>query len=1201
MTEESSNRQQANVRLSKPMRRSTAVAIGSTVTVGLTVYLLLGPIYSDAGTETPTYYLLTLFFFLPLVLALAERASVTPGQGGLFNLSRGAGSVALAFSTGWILVGGLIGLAGLFAWEGGLALSQIVNLFFEIELEGRWLSVILILLLLFRNMSEVSDSWKRRKTIVYAAVLMLVIVLFAARFGSTELPDTWVYIPSSNLFTKIPFLAVSLWSLHLVLDRRDEIRRPRRRMLSALLFPIILGGILGALIALALLHYPSLTYAQDFPLLSLAQELQPLSAFLAMMAMFGLGILGANESLSSSMKLTAALSDDGFLPQRLTFRERVWQRPSYPLLIIVLLAILAVLFRSMTELVILSASTIVLAVVLVNTQDLFRFHPRLAENRWPRLPFHPLVPGLAVALGITLLISQPWSNLLVVGPWLLAGMFVYIAYARQGAITVRQREALVSGTVLPAEKKRYRVMVALADPAKAPALIRLGTQIAAAHNGLLLVLQVSAVADNGLASKANAQEAWQALSYQIRPFAESRVPITPLVRLASSASEGILATIWEEKIDLVLLGWPAARAPGIGDRDGTISLIVRKAQCEVVILNGKWTGATHKILVPVVSAGHSPAALSLGQYLMSEEQDGAEITALRVLSGRLTDKKKDEAERQLQRTLADLEDRSGIEGQVIAALNTKEGILQIADQYDVLLLGLSKEGFLAQTDFSGLPVDVAEESSLPTLLVKRGEKTAQYWLRRSWDEVSDVLPKLSPKRQAIVRSEMRHDAKADIDFYVLMVLAASIALFGLLQDSAAVIIGAMLVAPLMSPILAMAHSIVRGQLKMLREAAESAVNGIVLAITVAALLSLFLLAIGIPLHPTDEILARTQPNFLDLLVALASGAAAAYAISRSEVGAALPGVAIAAALVPPLAVVGYGLGTAQFDSALGAMFLFLTNLAAIVLAAAIVFLLLGFRPPTRTDRDEQARFGLKMAVIGLVLIAVPLLITSRASATQSEKETTIATILESNWPPSQAQVVDIEVSQKLFDDLQVTCTIFDYSGVVTDEAIAKLQVEISHAAGKPVTLGARTINARLMQFDDSSAARLLTATPTATTTPESTPSAQDGATGELAAPASQTPPPTETRVPAVSPTWTPMMDITPGPNLTATIESPTAGTTTPAPADTIEPEATVTWTPAPFDTAEPAPTETGSPVATDTIQPGATATSTPPPSPTSAP
>ncbi len=1144
------------------MRMTTAVAIGSSVTVGLSIYLFLGAVYGEAGTQAPSTYILTLIFLLPLVLTLAERSSVTPGSGGIFNLSRSAGSVPLAFITGWSLLGGLFGLAALFAWEGGLVLSRLISLFFTIELEGRWLSALLIFLVLLRFQTRTSGIWKRRSTFVYAAIILLSLILFTAWFAPIDIPSTWIYIPSSNLLSSMPYLVVGLWGLHLVLDRRDELRQPRKRMLPALLLPIVIGSLAGAAAAATLLLYPSLTYLDQLPLVSLAQKMHPLLAVLVLLAMFLFSIIGTNESLSSLMKLSTALGADGFLPEQLQRRRRIWPRPFYTRLLFVTITPLLLLLLPPDTLVVQTAIAIVLAVMVVNIQDLFRSKSKLAHDRWPKLPFHPLFPGMAAALGITIILSQDLDFLLLFMPWIIVGVLLYVFYAREGAITVRRRDVMVAGSVLPAKKTSYRVMIAISDPSKAASLIRLGAQIASVHGGLLAVLQVTHLADDEAANQQRATAALKQLNDLIPPHETVQVPITPMVRLATDATHGILTTIWEEKIDIVVLGWPAERVADVSERDGTIGQIVRKAQCEVVVLHGDWQGAVKRILVPVVSAGHSQAALLLGKDLSTAQDEGGQIVALRVLTGKLTEEKKRQAEQQLYKTRSELDDPSGIEGEVIGSKNTKEGILQEAGSYDALLLGLSEEGFLAATDFSGLPVDVALAATPPTLLVKRQEKPIQYWLRRSWDELSAVLPTLSVKRKAIVGSEMRTDGKAGIDFYVLMVLAASIALFGLIQNSAAVIIGAMLVAPLMSPILAMAHSIVRGQLKMLRQATESAVNGIVLAITVAALLSLFLVALGIPIPPTNEILARTQPNFLDLLVALASGAAAAYAISRSEVSAALPGVAIAAALVPPLAVVGYGLGTAQFNFAAGSMLLFLTNLAAIVLAAAVVFLLLGIRPPARDDRDEQARFGLKMAIVAMVLISIPLFATTRISANQAARDQTVSLILENNWPPTQAQVVDIVVTEERNKDLSVTCTIFDYAGVVSNQAVAELQVEISNALDEPVILSARTIYAQVTNFDDASSARLLAVTPapTDTETPESMVATKP--------PPAKTPRPTATDIPQPTITTHPIISATSTPQVTATV-----------PLEISE-------------TPEPSLTETAAPTPVETIQPGMTLTPT---------
>lgn len=1079
-----SQEQQTNLRIDHSMPLTSVIAVGSLVTVGLGIYLLIGPVYSILGQQTPTQYVLTIFFSIPLVLALAERSSGTPGRGGLFNLSRSSGSVPLAFATGWLVVIGLVALAALFAWESGLAVSRILSLLFEIELDGRLLSVFLLLLVLLRVLSSDSDIWKRRKVFVFAALLLLFFMVVAAWLAPVEIPTTWVYMPEYSALIVFPYLAVGLWSLHFVLDRRDELQRPRRRMLSALWLPVIIGGVSGMVAAATLLLYPTITYGFDLPLISLALRLSPLLALLFLLAMFLFGLVGMNESFTSLTRLSQSLCGDGFLPRQLRLFGHELQLPIYTRLFTIIIVPIVLLFIPLELQVTQAVIAIVLAMVLVNVQDLFRSKPRMAQNRWPKLPLHPLFPGLAAALGLTLILLLDIDHLLAVVPWIAAGVVLYIVYSRQGAITVRHQDVLITGAVLPAKKKTYRVLVAISEPAHAASMIRLGAQIAAAHDGLLLILYVCSKSGDQDVDQILAENSWQELNSLIPPQDGLPVEPVPLVRLAATPSSGILTTIWEEKIDITLLGWPAEHVEDEGTSDGTIESIVDKVQCEVAILRGEWHSAVEHILVPVVSASHSVAALSLGQDLAKPAEEGGQVVALRVVPGKLSDEKKSQAEHMLRKTRGKLVDPSGIEGEVIGSHNTKEGILQQAGGYDLLLLGLSDEGFLAKTDFSGLPVEVASNVETPTILVKCKEKTVQYWLRRSWDRLYEVLPTLSRKRRRVVGKEMRDDAKADIDFYFLMVMAASIALFGLLQNSAAVIIGAMLVAPLMSPILAMAHSIVRGQLTMLREAADSAFKGIVLAITVAALLSLGLLVLGIPIPPTDEILARTQPNFLDLLVALASGAAAAYAISRSEVSAALPGVAIAAALVPPLAVVGYGLGTAQFDYAAGSLLLFLTNLAAIILAAAVIFLLLGFRPPLRDDRDEQARFGLKMAIVALILIAIPLFATTRVSANQAARNETIYRTLDQYWAPSQAQVADVVVTDERNEDLLVSCAIFDYAGVVDDQALAELQVELSDALDEPVKLSASIVDAQLSNYDDASAARLLTTTPTPLATPE---------------------------------------------------------------------------------------------------------------------
>jgi uncharacterized hydrophobic protein (TIGR00271 family) len=204
----------------------------------------------------------------------------------------------------------------------------------------------------------------------------------------------------------------------------------------------------------------------------------------------------------------------------------------------------------------------------------------------------------------------------------------------------------------------------------------------------------------------------------------------------------------------------------------------------------------------------------------------------------------------------------------------------------------------------------------------------------------------------------------------MMGLAAIIATYGLLQGSAAVIIGAMLVAPLFTPILAGSLAIVQGDIRMLRLALEAALKGIALAIGLAVVLT----ALS-PLRTlTSEIASRTSPNLFDLAVALASGAAGAYAVARKDVATALPGVAIAAALVPPLCVVGVGIAMGDPRVTGGATLLFTTNLIAITLAGSTTLLLLGFRPAAGAEREARLRLGILTSLVLLTAITIPLAI-----------------------------------------------------------------------------------------------------------------------------------------------------------------------------------------------------------------------------------
>lgn len=211
---------------------------------------------------------------------------------------------------------------------------------------------------------------------------------------------------------------------------------------------------------------------------------------------------------------------------------------------------------------------------------------------------------------------------------------------------------------------------------------------------------------------------------------------------------------------------------------------------------------------------------------------------------------------------------------------------------------------------------------------------------------------------------LRDNAKAHSHYIALMVLSVIVASLGLFLSSAAVIIGAMVLAPLMAPIISLAMGLLRGDRLLLQRSLTTIGIGVLLALTTASLIALL-----IPIDKiTPEMAGRLHPNLLDLGVAVASGIAGGYAHARESVMKSLPGVAIAVALVPPLSVAGIGIGWWQWEVFSGAMLLFLTNLVGIALSAALTFLVLGYAPLVKAKR------GLAISAALLAAVAVPLTI-----------------------------------------------------------------------------------------------------------------------------------------------------------------------------------------------------------------------------------
>ncbi|MGI9578793.1 MAG: DUF389 domain-containing protein, partial [Microthrixaceae bacterium] len=273
------------------------------------------------------------------------------------------------------------------------------------------------------------------------------------------------------------------------------------------------------------------------------------------------------------------------------------------------------------------------------------------------------------------------------------------------------------------------------------------------------------------------------------------------------------------------------------------------------------------------------------------------------------------------------------------------------------------------------PPEQAEDPSNPA---RRAQAALLAWIADRPEDAED--------RQTLQEKVFFEGLQARVRFarfVTLMAFASIIASIGVLVESTAVVIGAMLIAPLMVPLMSIAFALPMGWPRRLRRGVGIALTGVGIAIATGAIVG----AVAprtVDVTSNAEVLSRITPTSVDLAIAVAAGAAGAYALGRRDVSDSLPGVAVAIALVPPLAVVGLCWGQGAWAQGNGAFLLFLTNAVAILLAGGFTFVLLGTAPLEAVSSGQERVSTALAGVVALGAVVVLLLLMNGSTLAQAE-------------------------------------------------------------------------------------------------------------------------------------------------------------------------------------------------------------------------
>ena len=415
---------------------------------------------------------------------------------------------------------------------------------------------------------------------------------------------------------------------------------------------------------------------------------------------------------------------------------------------------------------------------------------------------------------------------------------------------------------------------------------------------------------------------------------------------------------------LLLIDHPLTKR---GKKTELFNKFINICNCDSITLRFPKEGGLggNKILVPTVGGTNSIKALQFSKEFVSDSKEAA--LDLLFVESDVSELSEDVGMKRLERILAEsgLSSSDGVIAPVVSLSNDISAAIHSkasSGNYDLILLGASDSGLLNRTFFGTLPDRLLKEDGNVAVGVFRAASNTKERIKVGLKKIfSKRLPRLDRESRVTIYEGIEVNSRWSFDFIALICFSTALAALGLMLNSSAVIIGAMLVAPLMTPILGAALSLIQGNRVLMLDCAKSLIYGYFSALTLGVLLGVFGNLYGV----TDQMQSRSEPGVPDLLIALISGMAAAYCYSRPRLVSALAGVAISAALVPPIATAGIAVAMNEQKIAIGATLLFTTNVVFIIIGAGSVFLLLGIRA-----KSNQRSLNIWVTRLSLALVIV---------------------------------------------------------------------------------------------------------------------------------------------------------------------------------------------------------------------------------------
>lgn len=737
-----------------------ASMIGIGAMIGAGIFVLTGIAAGEAGPASILAFALNGVVTLFTAFSYAELASAHPESGGGYAFIKKAFPGPVGFASGWMLWFSYIVACSLYAmgfgsyfWEFAesylpfLSHAAFSSMGEHIPVVG--MTVVVSVLFISINIRGSALTGKIENIITLAKIVILGIFIFFGLkvfFGSpTESMRHFTpFFPkgAGGVIVAMGLTFIAFEGYDLIATVAEEIKDPRKTIPRATMISLAVAVSIYLLILFVSIGSIRPESGSTWEFLGKYQETAIVKAAAMFMPVYGVfliifgGLLSTTSALNAtilaSSRVAFSMGRDKMLPRRIATIHPNLRTPHIAIAVTgVILIIMAVFFPIH---VIGSAASLMflLTFALVNLSliALRRKHPEIRGGF--RVPFYPVTPLLAIALNLFLAVYQfnfdarAWY---IAASWVVVGLFIYFIFFEK-TTSSEMPQVLEVAQPAPAGSRTYKILIPLHNPDHVIPLMRLAVPIAKAHDGEIIVLGVvdvprSLPIHEGMRFIHHKTPLLKkAVQYGQQQGIETRTAM----RIAHRVYDGILSAAAEERASLIFMGWKGHTTTRDRIFGEVTDKVVRHAPCDLITIKLMGDTQVQDILIPTAGGPH--ANLAAEYVAILHEALDTTVTCCYVVKREASALDRENAEEWMAKTIR----KSGLEQcaqkMIIEADNIVVSLVKASSEYDLIVLGASKEGVFSSVLFGEIPEKVARFSKCPVMIVSRYEGPVKSLIKR---------------------------------------------------------------------------------------------------------------------------------------------------------------------------------------------------------------------------------------------------------------------------------------------------------------------------------------------------------------------------------------------------------------------------------------------------------------------------------------